>query len=102
MIWHPFFVMITGLLHALNSALPPWTISLGPGCSGSPGGGCSGSDGGMIHDFLSCLATFDRYFPVHDGLAIWLAIVMLYAVAMLIFKGVKMLISFIPTISAGG
>ena len=97
MIWHPFFVLYTAVLQGLNSALPPWTITLGTSSSGA-----GTTDNGIIWAFMSTCASLDRFIPIHDGLAIWLGVIMLYIGAMWIVKGVFKLVSWIPTIGGGG
>lgn len=106
MLFHPLFLVLTSTLNTVYSLLPVWSFHFGSGCGDGaacdPGTSAAGGDGGALHWFVNFLGVLDRFIPVHDALLPILALSFAITLGLLIFKGVKWLLSLIPTISSAG
>lgn len=93
-----FFInALATFLQTLVATLPPWTITLGNGTQPD-----NSTDHSLIATIFNTLGSFDRFFPIHDGLIPILGLLFLITTVFLAIKGVKFALSLIPTIGAGG
>ena len=91
-------------MNSLYALLPDWHFI---GFAGSPSCvGCASvpgsTDAGGLYWFLSFLKVLDRFIPVNDALVPIVLISFGITAGLLTFKGIKFVLSLIPTISAGG
>ena len=105
MLWTPLLAFIHVVLSGFSAALPPFSMTLGPGCGpvalGSSNA-CTGDDHSAVATAFQMCMRLNHFIPMDLCIMPIIGIVLILWVGTNLTKFVKFLLSLIPTISAGG